>query len=139
MKLKDLQADLAKYQYKEEAVLTDEDWEVLTKMFAVEGSFKVLFKHMCILESTKGTSMVYDIEQVPDGGFTDREIVDYIKFKKMATQHIRGKIESLRNYFAVKADKKVQEEEKRIIEQNEKNKKTVAEKEAQEKGISPTL
>lgn len=140
MKLKDLQKQLAKFQYIEDAALTDKEVEILKKMFSIKGAFKALFRHMCIIESDKGTQMIYDIEEVPSAGnYTDREIADIVRFKKMATQFIRGRMEALRNTFAVEAQKKVTELEKKIKEEQDKNDELLKEQEIAKRGVSPDM
>lgn len=137
--LEDLKKQLSAFQYQEETILTTEERDILKEMFAVKGSFKALYKHMCAMESQNGTSMVYDIEQIPDGGYTDREIVDFIRFKKMSTQFIRSKLEALRTTFALDLSKEVEAEEIKIKEEQEKIDKERAERELETNGVSPDM
>jgi len=138
--IKKLQKQLDKFSYSEKAELTKEEVEILKKMFSIEGSFKALFRHFCILESDRGTQLIYDLEEIPsDGQYTDREIADIVRFKKMTTQFVRGRMEGLRNTFAKEANTKLKEAEKKLLEEREKNKKLEKEAEIEKKGISPDM
>jgi len=138
--LEDLQKQLQKFQYIEEAVLTKEEIATLKEMFSIKGSFKALFRHLCLLESDKGTQMIYDIEEIPSAGnYTDREIADLVRFKKMTTQFVRGRVEALRNEFEKEAGAEVQAEEKKVLEEREKNEKKEKEAEIEAKGVSPDM
>lgn len=137
--LEDLKKRLSVFQYKEDAILTQEERDILKQMFSVPGSFKALFKHMCVLESQNGTSLVYEIEQIPDGGYTDKEIADFVRFKKMSTQFIRERMEALRTTFALEISKEVQAEELRLKEEQEKVDQQQKEREIEAKEVSPDM
>lgn len=124
MKLEELQSQLSKFSYDERAELTKEELKILKEMFSVRGGFNALFRYMCVMESEKGIQMAYSIEDFPLGGqFTDSEIAEMVKFKKLTTQFIRGKMEGLRNTFCKEATENLKEGEAKRSEELEKQKK----------------
>ena len=140
MSLKNLQKRLEKFNYVEKAALTKKEIATLEEMFLVPGSFKALFRHLCILETDKGTQMIYDVEQLPsDGNYTDREIADLVRFKKMSTGHVRERLEALRTKFALDAEKKVTAKEKEVLEEREKNEKAAADRAVEVSGVAADM
>ena len=138
--LKDLQSELAKFRFTESAEISEKEIETLKEMFSVKDSFKTLFRYFCVIEGEKGTQLAYDIEALPVlGQYTAEEVADEIKFKQLLTRLLRMKMETIRNDFEKKSSEKVDEAEKKVLEEREKNKKEQEEADMAKRGVSPDM
>ena len=139
--LTQLRKELAKFHYKEDAATTEEELEILRKMFSIEGSFKALFRFMCKIESDNGTQIAYDINSLPStaNNYTVAEVAEEVKFKQMIVEYSRMKMEEIRNTFAMEANAKVLEAEKVETERLEADKAEQKASDIDAKGVSPDM
>ena len=133
---------LERYTKPVKAEMTDEEMEILRKVFEIPGSYEALYKWFLIEdEFTKGVSLAMEVETIPTvaQGFSKEEVADNLMFIQTMTRHIRQKFDGLKQEFIRELEEKITEEEKKIEEEKLKEKEKIEAQKLEAKGVGVNL